>query len=443
MAEESHVAAFLEAEVPDWGDEVISRARYKAFTGQRADYEARLQFWKTLVVKCARHLNLVVIDANMVQQKWYLREGVTPLGIATVLKEMHKSGELKTKEELLSSQQSLVQYTGSLLKQLFVWAGRQVLSTSSPHEHDAALADKLIVTSLLQERKKLVIESLTENQWAKGCIVTMANFQELCGGAETADIIKLVLVLEGKAHEIKVVGRDNIEGLKISLKENLVTAVSENDCHILQLHWTMERLQQQYSILEQRVTISRASTVRAIKAGDKQAALRHARRWKTLNSSKEQCGNFMDRIDEVLTSIADAEATQKVTDAVKVGASAIKEHHVTLDEVHTCLEELNQAISEQKETQEALGAPSATDEEDADLEKEFDDLEADIEAESLADIERLPEPPRQERISITNDTSITERPDMPAKGSVPEKHLEDDDKKALEKAFANLELELA
>jgi hypothetical protein len=35
------------------------------------------------------------------------------------------------------------------------------------------------------------------------------------------------------------------------------------------------------------------------------------------------------------------------------------------------------------------GAPSATDEEDADLEKEFDDLEADIEAESLSDIERL------------------------------------------------------
>jgi hypothetical protein len=32
---------------------------------------------------------------------------------------------------------------------------------------------------------------------------------------------------------------------------------------------------------------------------------------------------------------------------------------------------------------------------------------------------------------------------MPAKGIVPEKHLEDDDKKALEKAFANLELELA
>jgi charged multivesicular body protein 7 len=72
MAEESRVAAFLEAEVPDWGDEIISRARYKAFTGQRADYEARLQFWKTLVVKCARHLNLVVIDANMVRVRFFV-----------------------------------------------------------------------------------------------------------------------------------------------------------------------------------------------------------------------------------------------------------------------------------------------------------------------------------------------------------------------------------
>lgn len=67
---------------------------------------------------------------------------------------MHKSGELKTKEEILSSQQSLVQYTGSLLKQLFVWTGRQVLSTSGPNEHDAALVDKLIVTSLLQVRSQ-------------------------------------------------------------------------------------------------------------------------------------------------------------------------------------------------------------------------------------------------------------------------------------------------
>lgn len=45
----------------------------------------------------------------------------------------------------------------------------------------------------------------------------------------------------------------------------------------------------------------------------------------------------------------------QVTDAVKVGVQAIKENHVTLAEVQTCLEEVDEAISQQRETQTALG----------------------------------------------------------------------------------------
>lgn len=64
---ESPLAEFLKSEVPDWTDEVVTRARYKGFTGQRGDWESRLHFWRDLVVKCARYLNVVVIDPHMVQ----------------------------------------------------------------------------------------------------------------------------------------------------------------------------------------------------------------------------------------------------------------------------------------------------------------------------------------------------------------------------------------
>lgn len=60
---------------------------------------------------------------------------------------------------------------------------------------------------------------------------------------------------------------------------------------------------------------SRAATALALKSGDKKGALRHARRLKVLTTSKGKCETFMDRIDEVLTSIADAEATRKVSNA--------------------------------------------------------------------------------------------------------------------------------
>jgi len=64
---ESPLAAILRAEVPDWDDEVVARARYKGFTGQRADWENRLHFWKGLVVKCARQLGLVAIEPSQVR----------------------------------------------------------------------------------------------------------------------------------------------------------------------------------------------------------------------------------------------------------------------------------------------------------------------------------------------------------------------------------------
>lgn len=69
---ESPLAAFLRTEVPDWDDEVVSRARYKGFTGQRTDWENRLQFWKDLVVKSARELGLVAIEPSKVRDVNFL-----------------------------------------------------------------------------------------------------------------------------------------------------------------------------------------------------------------------------------------------------------------------------------------------------------------------------------------------------------------------------------
>ena len=58
---------------------------------------------------------------------------------------------------------------------------------------------------------------------------------------------------------------------------------------------------------------ARNATLLALKSGDKKGALRHARRLKVLTTSKGKCETFTDRIDEILTSIADAEATRKAS----------------------------------------------------------------------------------------------------------------------------------
>jgi len=446
--EESPLAGFLKSEVPDWTDEVVARARYKGFTGQRGDWESRLHFWRDLVVKCARYLNVVVIDPHMVQHQWFLREGVTPLGIPTVLTEMRKSGELQTEDELLRPPSTLSQYTGSMLKNVFMWVGSQVWAISGSAQSRIALPDHLIVTPLLQERISQMIKILSQAEWRQVCVVTLSRFQELCGDPEIAKLMMSLLITQGKGCQIKLGGKENIEGLKISLKGAPVPDATESDKHMLQLYWTLERLHQQLCSLDLRVASTRNAAILALRSGDKQAALRHARRLKILTISKKKCESFMDRIEEVLTFIVDAETTKKVTDAVKVGAQAMKENHVTLDEVQICLEELDDAISQGRETQDALAsAPITTDVDDADFEEEFQSLQAEMDGSSLDEINKLPQPVHSASTQANTSSSKLQSPGgepaLDTKESIPVKEMEDDDEESIEKAFAKLELELA
>lgn len=45
------------------------------------------------------------------------------------------------------------------------------------------------------------------------------------------------------------------QGFKISVSEKPVTPVTENDCHILQLYWTMEMLQLRLNTLDGRISM--------------------------------------------------------------------------------------------------------------------------------------------------------------------------------------------
>lgn len=56
------VKEFIRSEVPDWDDEVVATARFKAFSGQRSDWEVKFQFWRDLIIKVSRRFGVLIID---------------------------------------------------------------------------------------------------------------------------------------------------------------------------------------------------------------------------------------------------------------------------------------------------------------------------------------------------------------------------------------------
>lgn len=83
--ESGSVGEFLRTEVADWDDEEVATARFKAFSGQKSDWEAKYEFWKFLILKIARRFGLLVIRPLDVKNNWFNRGGLTPLCLDQVL----------------------------------------------------------------------------------------------------------------------------------------------------------------------------------------------------------------------------------------------------------------------------------------------------------------------------------------------------------------------
>ena len=83
--ESGTVGEFIRTEVADWDDESVATARFKAFSGQKSDWEAKYEFWKLLILKIARRFGLLVIRPLDVKNNWFNRGGLTPLCLDEVL----------------------------------------------------------------------------------------------------------------------------------------------------------------------------------------------------------------------------------------------------------------------------------------------------------------------------------------------------------------------
>lgn len=396
---------FVRKEVRDWDEEEVARARFKAFSGQREDWEHHFLFWRDLIFKVARHLRLFVIHPSEVKS-WFVRGGLMPLCIDNVLLEMYNNGDIFTSGDLMTS-------TSRRLYQVFKRVGHFIGMSKSSHPQEI-LADHLILRPLLQERATEVIKLLSDSHWTSTCVITMAKFQSICEGSDEASIIQNYLSGCGKVRHLSIRKIDLIEGVKVSLVSTAVPNVSSLDYDSLYLIWTTEKLQQQLSVIDQRYEKARRSALGSLKSGNKPAAQRHIRLSKMISETRAKCTVLLNRVEEVLGVIENAESTKQVSEAIQIGARAIKENAISIEEVHVHLEELNESVASQKQVEDALESMPLqyTDIEDEDVEEEFKKLELELgdeiahvpNAEPVEGSHSGKEVRLQESVEVINDT---------------------------------------
>ncbi|CAN6467117.1 unnamed protein product [Victoria cruziana] len=362
---------FIKEEVPDWDDDIVSAVRFKAFSGQRSDWEPKYWFWRDLIIKIARHLGITVIHASELRKNWFVRNGLTPLCMDRVLLEMYNDGDILRFRDLKDP-------SGGTLYGLF----KRALNLVAAKRSDEILEEPLILPTLVKERATEIISSLSETNWTSCCVITMGKFRGLCKGADEATAIFSYLCESAQARYLLITKGERIEGMKLSLLAQPVPAATRLDYDTLHLVWTVERLQQQLDVVNSRYRKSKDAAVASLKCGNRQDAQRHVRHLKLATDSRSKCISLLNRVEEVLGVIADAEATKKATEAIQIGARSIKENGISVEEVHLCLQELTESIDSQKQAEEILAsAPFPmhdVDMDDEEIEEEFKKLETEL-----------------------------------------------------------------
>ncbi|KAJ6710426.1 SNF7 FAMILY PROTEIN [Salix koriyanagi] len=242
----------------------------------------------------------------------------------------------------------------------------------------------------------------------------MSKFQGMCGGPSEAAPLLSYLYGLGKAQYFSI-SKEVIEGVKISLSSESVPAISSLDLDVLHLIWTTQKLEDQIDVIDRRYEMSRKSALASLNSGNKKVALRHAREMKLASESRERCTSLLNRVEEVLHVIANAESTQKafaklkeppskvssrrndfalilvslcqVTEAIRIGAQAMKQNKISVEEVELCLEELEESNDAQKQVEKALESNPISGIEDEDIEEELEKLELELESENPSNLE--------------------------------------------------------
>ncbi|XP_020594958.1 uncharacterized protein LOC110035057 isoform X2 [Phalaenopsis equestris] len=133
----------------------------------------------------------------------------------------------------------------------------------------------------------------------------------------------------------------------------------------------------------------------SLRSGNKQAAYRHIRQAKLFSENKAKCISFLERVEEVLAVIAEADSTRKVSEAMQIGARVIKGNMISVEELNVQLQELDGFITDQKQINEVI---------DEDVEEEFMKLEMELVDEMPQTHIPKPAAPQQAIVEESHDT---------------------------------------
>ena len=120
---------------PEWEDDNRMGFMFSAFPESRdanpKHWDSKLQFWRSAIVHSCESYDELILDVSVLKTR-FRRNGVSPLGLGIVLKEMLNSGDIMSCEQFLSSvYDTWGSWSYGMAKKTFWWSVGKVWPDNS------------------------------------------------------------------------------------------------------------------------------------------------------------------------------------------------------------------------------------------------------------------------------------------------------------------------
>ncbi|ELR46533.1 Charged multivesicular body protein 7 [Bos mutus] len=362
---------------PEWEeDEERMSFLFSAFKRSRevnsTDWDSKMGFWAPLVLSHSRRQGVVRLRLRDLQEA-FQRKGSVPLGLATVLQDLLRRGELQRESDFMASVDSSWISWGRVSKYLLTQlrALRFLGAGIPPHKHFALP---------LQEKAEEVYRLYQNSPLSSHPVVALSELSTLCAGSCPDErTFYLVLLQLQKEKRVTVLEQNGEKIVKFARGPHAkVSPVNDVDVGVYQLMQSEQLLSRKVESLSQEAERYKEEARRACRAGKKQLALRSLKAKQRTEKRIEALHAKLDTVQGILDRIYASQTDQMVFNAYQAGVGALKlsMKDVTVEKAESLVDQIQELCDTQDEVSQTLagGVTNGLDFDSEELEKELDIL---------------------------------------------------------------------
>ncbi|XP_030593499.1 charged multivesicular body protein 7 [Archocentrus centrarchus] len=398
----------------EWDDDERMDFMFSDFKENRdvntTDWDSKMDFWTALIVKSCRDRGTVCVSLQELN-KTLKRKEKSPLGLATVIQSMARSGKIQRESEFAANVDCgwLSWGVGLLLVKPLKWTFSAILGSSR-----VPLEESFVIIELVKEKAAELLRVYRSSEFSSCSIV---SFQDLCTlssdiCADESTLCMALLQLQ-RDKQVMVSLHEGEKIVKFCLPgQERVSPVSDVDIGIYQLQRSEKLLGERVEKLGLEADKCKDEARILLREGKKSQALRCLRGRKRVEKRVDNLFAKLESIREILDRIAQSQSDKMVMQAYQAGVAALRLSlkDVTVERAESLVDQIQELCDTQDEVNQTISSGVTVADEDMDeLEEELKSLLNESKPDSISGLPAVP----AKNLQPSAEPILSSLPDVP------------------------------